>query len=139
MDLGAKKPGLAENALKMIKKIYKFEEAYKLQSLNSEQRYEARLREVKPYMEKFQNWCTDKKSKVLPSGPLGIAIDYYLAEYEKLAGFLVDGRYKIDNGWIERAIRKYAIGRNNWLFCDANTVDDFERLAAMLVNKPQLN
>jgi hypothetical protein len=56
--LAAKKlPGLAENAMKMIKKLYKFE----------------------------------------------------------------DGRFEIDNGWIERAIRKFAIGRNNWLFCD--TVD----------------
>jgi hypothetical protein len=27
----------------------------------------------------------------------------------------------MDNGWLERKIRKFAIGRNNWLFCD--TVD----------------
>lgn len=107
-----KKPGLALNALKMIKKLYKFEEAYKLQNLTSEQRYEARLNEVKPYMEKIQNWCLEKKLKVLPSSPLGIAINYYLNEYEKLTAFLADGRYEIDNGWIERAIRKYAIGRN---------------------------
>ena len=62
-----------------------------------------------------------KKSKVLPQSPLGNAINYYLDEYEKLTGFLTDGRLEIDNGWIERAIRKFAIGRNNWLFCD--TVD----------------
>lgn len=172
-----KKPGLALNALKMIKKLYKFEEAYKLQNLTSEQRYEARLNEVKPYMEKIQNWCLEKKLKVLPSSPLGIAINYYLNEYEKLTAFLADGRYEIDNGWIERAIRKYAIGRNNWLFCDtvdgakasslfysfavtaklngkdpfkvmaqilkelplASSIDDFERLAEMLVNKSKLN
>ncbi len=24
----------------------------------------------------------------------------------------------MDNGWVERMIRKFAIGRNNWLFCD---------------------
>ncbi len=172
-----KKPGLALNALKMIKKLYKFEEAYKLQNLTSEQRYEARLKEVKPYMEKIQNWCLEKKLKVLPSSPLGIAINYYLADYEKLTAFLADGRYEIDNGWIERAIRKYAIGRNNWHFCDtvdgakasslfysfavtaklngkdpfkvmaqilkelplASSIDDFERLAEMLVNKSKLN
>lgn len=172
-----KKPGLADNALKMIKKLYKFEEAYKLQSLSAEQRYEARLKEVKPYMEKIQSWCQDKKLKVLPASPLGIAIDYYLDEYDKLTGFLSDGRYEIDNGWIERAIRKYAIGRNNWLFCDtvegakasslfyslvitaklndqdpfevmvqiltelprAETIEDFEKLAALLVRKPTLN
>ncbi len=114
-----KKPGLAENALKMIKKLYKFEEAYKLQNLTSGQRYEARLKEVKPYMAKIHDWCIEKKSRVLPSSPLGIAINYYLDEYDNLTGFLANGRYEIDNGWIERAIRKYAIGRNNWLFCDS--------------------
>ncbi len=113
-----KKSGLAENALKMIKKLYKFEEAYKLQNLSQEERHQARLQEVKPYMEKILNWCHEKSNKVLPSSPLGIAINYYLAEYDKLTGFLKDGRYEIDNGWIERAIRKFAIGRNNWLFSD---------------------
>jgi transposase len=173
---GQKRPGLADNALKMIKKLYSFEEAYKQQDLTPTQRYEARLKEVKPYMEKLQVWCIEKRSKVLPSSPLGIAINYYLEEYKELTAFLADGRYEIDNGWIERAIRKYAIGRNNWLFCDsvegakasslfyslaitaklngkdpfkvlteilkalplANSIDDFERLAAMLVNKPKL-
>ena len=57
----------------------------------------------------------------MPQSPLGNAVAYYLDEYEKLAAFLDDGRLEIDNGWIERAIRKFAIGRNNWLFCD--TVD----------------
>lgn len=114
-----KKPGLAENAIKMIKKLYKFEEAYKLQSLTADHRYEARLKEVKPYMAKIYDWCIEKKSRVLPSSPLGIAINYYLDEYDNLTGFLANGRYEIDNGWIERAIRKYAIGRNNWLFCDS--------------------
>ena len=116
-----KQPGLAENALKMFKKLYKFEEAFKLQALTPEQRYEARLKEVKPYLEKIKSWCEDKKSRVLKESPLGNAINYFINEYTELAAFLEDGRYEIDNGWIERAIRKFAIGRNNWLFCD--TVD----------------
>lgn len=176
--LAAKKqPGLAENAMKMIKRLYRFEEAYKLQGLSSEQRFEARLNEVKPYMEKIKNCCEDKRRIVLPSSPLGEAIKYYLDEYEELTAFLADGRYEIDNGWIERAIRKFAIGRNNWLFSDtvdgarasslfyslvvtaklngvdpydalveilrqinhAETIDDFERLAKILVKKPSLH
>jgi transposase len=172
-----KKPGLAENAIKMIKKIYKFEEAYKTQALTSEQRKVARQNEVKPYMEKFKNWCEDKKSKVPPSSPLAIAINYYLEEYEYLTKFLEDGRYEIDNGWIERGIRKFAIGRNNWMFADsvegakasslfyslsvtaklndkdpyevmkailqkissAQTIDDYEKLAKLLVKTSNVN
>ncbi|MBK8204374.1 MAG: transposase [Bdellovibrionales bacterium] len=39
-------------------------------------------------------------------------------EYEYLTGYPKDGRLEADNGFTERAIRKYAIGRNAWLFSD---------------------
>jgi transposase len=169
-----KQPGLAENAMGMFKRLYKFEEAYKAQGLTHEQRYEARIKEVGPYLEKMKLWCQERRDKVLKSSPLGNAIHYFINEYEELSGFLKDGRYEIDNGWIERAIRKFAIGRNNWLFCDtpagahassllyslvitaklnekdpflvmteilkqlpsAESIDDYERLAKLLVKSP---
>ena len=114
-----KKPGYAQEAMSMVKKIYKFEEIYKEKGYTNDRRHQARVTDVKPVMEKMKSWCETVKSKVLPSGPIGIAIKYYLDEYEYLTVFLKDGRYEIDNGWIERAIRKFAIGRNNWLFCDS--------------------
>ena len=46
---------------------------------------------------------------------------YFIVEYTELTAFLCDGSYEIDNGWLERTIRKFAISRNNWMFCD--TVD----------------
>lgn len=120
--LEAKKaPGLAENGLKMMKRLYRFEEAYKLQELTAEQRFEARQNEVVPYLEKIKEWCIEKQSKVLKQSALGNAIHYFVNEYTELAAFLKNGRFEIDNGWLERTIRKFAIGRNNWLFCD--TVD----------------
>lgn len=168
-----KQPGLALNALGMFKKLYKLEEAYKLQGLTSEQRYEARLKEVKPYLEKIKLWCEERQNKVLKTSTLGNAIHYFINEYEELSAFLKDGRYEIDNGWIERTIRKFAIGRNNWMFSDtvaganasslfyslvitaklnnkdpfevmteilsqlpsAKTIDDYEKLANLLVTK----
>jgi transposase len=169
-----KQPGLSLDAINMIKKIYRLEEAFKEQGLALEQRHQARELELRPRMEKFRDWCEKHRPKVLPSGPLGIGINYFLDEYEYLAGFLENGRFEIDNGWIERAIRKFAIGRNNWLFCDtidgarasglfyslvvtaklnkknpfevmveilngingAKTIDEFERLARLLVKSP---
>ena len=56
--------------------------------------------------------------KVPKSSPLGNAFNYFINEYQELTAFLNDGRYEIDNGWLERTIRKFAIGRNNWMFCD---------------------
>ena len=116
--VGGKKPGLAEIGLKMIKVIYRYEKGYKDKKLSPEERHEARQREVAPYMEKIKNWCEEKKSKVPPSSRIGNAINYFLNEYTELSGFLKNGRYEADNGWIERTIRKFAIGRNNWLFSD---------------------
>jgi transposase len=175
--LAKKMPGLSYDAMSMIKKLYRFEEVYKEQGLTPQQRFERRELEVKPLMEKLKKWCEAHRTKVLSSGPLGNAINYYLDEYEHLTAFLKDGRYEIDNGWIERAIRKFAIGRNNWLFCDsvdgakasslfysltvtaklneknpfealvmilneinsANSIEDYERLAGLLVKRPALH
>ena len=115
---GGKKSGLARIGLRMFQGLYCFEEAYKKQSLSQKERYEARLKEVKPYMERIRGWCEKKQDKVLKTSPLGNAINYFINEYDELSRFLENGRYEIDNGWIERMIRKFAIGRNNWLFSD---------------------
>lgn len=167
-----KSPGLSQDALNMFTRLYKFEEAYKLQNLTAAERYEARLKEVGPHLEKMKKWAESKVNKVLRKGTIGKALHYFVNEYTELTAFLKNGRYEIDNGWIERAIRKFAIGRNNWLFCDtvegahassllyslviteklngkdpfaamteifrqlplAQTADDYEKLARLLVN-----
>ena len=123
----------------MFKRLYKFEKAYKEQSLTNEQRHEARQKEVKPYLEKMKKWAEDKKFKVLPSSPLGEAINYFLNNYETLSGFLEDGRYEIDNGWVERVIRKFAIGRNNWLFADTVAGVNASSILYSLVITSKLN
>lgn len=114
-----KQPGLASDALAMIKLIYNKEEVYKERDLTPEERKHWRNQEVRPAMEELKNWCEDNKPKVLPSSTLANAINYYLTEYAQLTGFLQEGRYEIDNGWIERQIKRFAIGRKNWLFCDS--------------------
>lgn len=167
-----KQPGLAADALKMIKKIYSLEEAYKQQGLTAERRKAARDFEVAKRMEKLLTWAKEKSTRVLKTSSIGNAIHYFINEYEELSAFLKNGRYEIDNGWIERMIRKFAIGRNNWMFSSsvegakassllyslvitakingkdpfevmtevlrrlplAQTVDDYEALARLLVN-----
>lgn len=74
--------------------------------------------EIAPALEKMKKWAQIKLPKVPKSGLLGNALNYFINEYPELTGFLADGRYEIDNGWIERTIKKIAIGRNNWIFCD---------------------
>lgn len=115
---GKKKQSLADTGLQMIKRLYRFEAAYKEQSLTPEQRFEARREEVEPYLIKIRRWCEKKVNRVPKSSDIGIAMNYFINEFDELAGFLKSGRYEIDNGWIERQIKHFAIGRKNWLFAD---------------------
>lgn len=119
--VGGKKPGLAAQALSFFKFIYDKEDSYKAQGLSSERRKYFRDEEIKPSLETFKKWVEDHLPKVPKASELGNALHYYINEYDELTAFLADGRYEIDNGWLERTIRKFAIGRNNWMFCD--TVD----------------
>jgi transposase len=66
----------------------------------------------------MKEWSESRLARVPKSSPLGNAMNYFISEYDELTAFLADGRYEMDNGWLERAIRKFAIGRNNWMFCD---------------------
>ena len=102
----------------MIKKMYEYEESYKEKKLTPEERKHWRDKEVAPLMDTLKKWCEANNPKVLPQSSIGNAINYFINEYDELAGFLENGRYEIDNGWLERQFKKYAIGRKNWVFCD---------------------
>lgn len=116
--LAAKKAkGLASEGLAMIKWLYDKEESYRERNLTPEERKYWRDQEVAPSMEEIKKWCEYHQSKVLAQSPIGNAINYFINEYDELSAFLKDGRYEIDNGWTERQIKKYAIGRKNWVFC----------------------
>ena len=41
---------------------------------------------------------------------------YLNNQWNRLIGYVEDGRYPIDNNAAERAIRPFAIGRKNWMF-----------------------
>lgn len=117
--LGNEKPGLAADALAMFKWLYDKEARYKEQGLTPCARKEIRDCEIGPSLEAMKEWTSAKIPLVPKSSPLGNALHYFITEYAKLTAFLADGRYEMDNGWLERAIKKFAIGRNNWLFCDS--------------------
>ena len=117
--IGKKMPGLAADALKMFKWLYDKEESYKQKGLTPAERKEIREKEIRPSLLAIKEWAESKVGRVPKASPIGNALHYYINEFKELSAFLSDGRYEIDNGWVERMIRKFAIGRNNWLFCDS--------------------
>jgi transposase len=109
-----------------------------------------------PVLEQLQALALQHLHGVLPGSLLGKALHYLTAQWPKLARFVDDGRYPIDNNACENAIRPFVIGRRNWLFADtvaganasanlysllqtciANGIDGYGYLRALLVELPK--
>lgn len=106
----------AATALGYIKALYAVERKYASASL--EQLHAARKEKSKLILGQLLDWINKQKSLALPQGLLGKAIDYTLNCWPRLLVYLDDPRVPIDNAQAENAIRPFAVGRRNWLFCD---------------------
>lgn len=112
----AKGSGLAKEALRFYKALYKIERQAKEQALSPEARYELRQKESIPILETFKQWLDKHISLVLPQSPLGKAIQYCLNRWEGLTRYCDDGRLEIDNNHNEREIKPFVMARKNFLF-----------------------
>jgi transposase len=111
--------GLAKEALRIYKELYKIERDAKNNKLNPEQRHALRLKESKPLMEKFKTWLDELYPTVLPQSPLGKAMNYCIKLMPGLMRFLDDGRLEIDNNLTEQEIKPLVIARKNFLFASS--------------------
>jgi len=107
---------MAEVGLKFYKELYELEEIWRPSSFD--ERYRQRNLHAVPIWEKFKEWAIETKGKVPPQSKIGGAFHYFLNEYDYLIGYLKDGSFEMDNGFAERAVKYFAIGRKNWLFAD---------------------
>ena len=116
-ETGAKKgQSLAEEGLRFYKTLYAIEE--KAKTLSYQERFWLRKKEALPVWKLMKEWAEKHYATVPPKSKIGEAFHYFISEYEYLKSYLYDGRLEMDNGFAERAISKFAVGRKNWLFCD---------------------
>lgn len=109
---------LGAMALNYYGLLYEIEEKAKKQALTDAARKELRDVEAVPIWDKMKAWAETSFAQVPEQSLIGRALNYFIEQHESLRGYLQDGRLEIDNGFAERAIRKFAIGRNNWMFSD---------------------
>lgn len=128
---------LSEKGLQYYRKLYKIEA--KIKALTPDQKQKIRQQEAVPLWASFKEWVQSIQEKVPPKSDLGGAIHYFLSEYDLLTGYLKDSRLEMDNGFIERAIRKFAIGRNNWLFSDTEAGAESSAVLYSLVVTAKIN
>ena len=78
-----------------------------------------------PRLTQFKTWLESRQmangGPVLPKSPMGQAITYALNQFDALCVYATDGELNIDNNISERALRRIAVGRGNWLFMGSDT------------------
>jgi transposase len=70
----------------------------------------------KPILAKIKTWLDAESQLVLPRSPMAQAINYALNQWDALNRYTDQGYLNIDNNAAERALKRVALGRKNWLF-----------------------
>ena len=105
----------AREAIRRLGALFHLEDLW--QNLTPAERHEKRLKEGEPLAEAFFAWL--ETLRVLPKMPMGEAISYALGQRRWLMNVYLDGRTELSNNRAENAVRPFAVGRKNWLFCDS--------------------
>jgi transposase len=103
--------GLAQEAIKFFKSLYKIEKEAQEKDLSTEERHNLRQQKSVAILQSFKNWLDTHLTKTSPQSKIYEAIRYSLANWEYLNNYLNDGRVEIDNNLLENAIRPFALGR----------------------------
>jgi transposase len=105
-------------ALAFIRRLYEVER--RARDLDEPSRRALRQSESGPVLAELKIWLDEQSHAALPKSPLGMAIGYARAQWGALTRYLEDGVLDIDNNAAERALRRVAVGRKNWLFAGSD-------------------
>lgn len=110
-------PERAAEALRMIGELYAIERYAKQNDLPPDKIKALREKEAYPRIREFERWIEHETTAITPQSAIGKALRYAYSLYPRLARYVTDGRYQIDNNLAEQAVRPLALGRKNYLFC----------------------
>jgi transposase len=142
---------IAQEALDIIAELYRIEHEARAEGLSANAHLELRKLRSAPIRDKLKAWLDVQSARQPPKSPIGAAIRYTLGQWNELGVFLDDARVPLDNNASERALRRVAIGRKNYLFvgdvaagkslaglyslvatCEAREINPFEYLVDVL-------
>jgi transposase len=137
--------------LNLIAELYVAEHAADAQGLVKTAKLEFRKKRAGPIRERMRAWLAAQRGRHPPKSPIGAAIRYADNQWGELGVFLDEVRVPLDNNGSERALRRVALGRKNYLFvhdgesgvslaglyslvatCEARGINPFEYLADVL-------
>ena len=128
---------VAKEAIKRIGLIYHVEG--QLGGMDAQQRLAAREQLTRPLWKELHVWLKLERGRVPDGGRVAAAIDYSLNSWTALTRHLEDGAVPIDNNFIERQIKPWAMGRKAWLFCGSELAGQRAAIVMSLVQSAKLN
>jgi hypothetical protein len=113
-------PEQAQHVLTLIGKLYEIERQAKEEMFSVDQIRELREKKSILVLDELKVWMTQAYMSAKPKSPIGKALAYCLARWDKLVIYTTDGRLNIDNNPVENSIRPVALGRKNHLFAGSH-------------------
>ena len=107
----------AEYGMEQIGMLYSVETIADEEDASYERRARLRQELAYPIIRGLEAWALNERDAVMPKSPIGKAIGYLLGHIRQLSRYTTDGKYQIDNNFIENSVRPLALGRKNYLFC----------------------
>ncbi|MGH6796114.1 MAG: IS66 family transposase [Methylocella sp.] len=104
----------ATQMLALIGELYAIEREAK--DADEESRLALRQERSTPVLAMIKAWLDTEGEVVLPRSPMGLAIGYAHHQWAALNIYVTQGFLNIDNNVSERALKRVALGRKNWLF-----------------------
>jgi hypothetical protein len=128
---------VAREAIKRIALIYHIEGRFR--AMDAQQRLAARQQLTRPLWQELHLWLKVERRRVPDGSSIAAAIDYSLNAWDALTRHLKDGAVPIDNNFIERQIKPWAMGRRAWLFCGSELAGQRAAVVMGLVQSAKLN
>jgi transposase len=130
----------AKAAILLIRKLFRVEhDALEQGIVRTEAHLQMRQDRSAKILDELLAWLRENEDMIPPKSVLGEAISYTLNQWPELTLFLTDARIPMHNNASERALRKVALGRKNWLFVGNSDAGDHYATLMTLVTSCVLN
>lgn len=106
--------------LAYFRKLYEIERACKHDRVTPDERKRRRDEQSRPLLDEFYEWVHDLHLPLVPDGKIFAATRYAINQEAFFRRCFTDGRFEIDNGEVERQLRRIALGRKNFLFAGSD-------------------
>lgn len=106
----------ASEVLMQIQLLYAVEKHCVENNYTADEIKNYRQQHAVPVLKTLHQTLQTQLTNSLPKSPLGMALQYTVARWDKLNVYTQDGNLRIDNNLVENSIRPVAVGRKNYLF-----------------------